>query len=178
MSRKLLANIHLYLAAFFAPIILMIAISGGLYLFGFKGSVATEQVYQGQASEINLNAEDLKKEVTSILAKAGIEVDFDYVKSRGTTLQTRPTSREYYSLSVTDQQLTIVKETPDFVKSLVELHKGHGPTVFKTLQKITALALILLLITGLWMAFTRTSSAKKSLMVTITGFAVFFVLAL
>ena len=38
MLRQNAAKIHLYVATFLAPIILMISISGGLYLFGFKGS--------------------------------------------------------------------------------------------------------------------------------------------
>jgi len=34
MNRKLLVTVHLYLASFFTPAVLLVAISGGLYLIG------------------------------------------------------------------------------------------------------------------------------------------------
>ncbi|MCW8878117.1 MAG: PepSY domain-containing protein, partial [Kangiellaceae bacterium] len=68
MSRKLLINIHLYLASFMAPILIMIAVSGGLYLMGFKGSVESSSVYKGTLEEFNQNAEDLESEVTRLLS--------------------------------------------------------------------------------------------------------------
>ena len=39
MKRSLLVKLHLYAAAFLAPAFLFLAISGGLYLVGVKGSV-------------------------------------------------------------------------------------------------------------------------------------------
>ena len=37
--RALWVKIHLYIAAFFSPMLLMMAVSGGLYLLGIKGTV-------------------------------------------------------------------------------------------------------------------------------------------
>jgi len=42
--RKYLVLAHLYFAGFLAPAFLMVAISGGLYLLGNKGSFKTESV--------------------------------------------------------------------------------------------------------------------------------------
>ena len=53
MSRKLLINIHLYLAAFFTPVLLIMAISGGLYLMGIKGSYTEQQVFQGNSVKVD-----------------------------------------------------------------------------------------------------------------------------
>ncbi|MFT6756382.1 MAG: hypothetical protein ACJA0M_000257, partial [Chitinophagales bacterium] len=39
MKRSILIKLHLYAAAFLAPAFLFLAISGGLYLVGVKGSV-------------------------------------------------------------------------------------------------------------------------------------------
>ena len=39
MSRTLLVTIHMTLAAFFAPFVFLVAISGGLYLIGVKGEL-------------------------------------------------------------------------------------------------------------------------------------------
>ena len=45
MDRKLLITIHMYLAAFFTPAVLLVAISGGLYLAGFKGDVEQKTIF-------------------------------------------------------------------------------------------------------------------------------------
>ena len=48
MNRKLIITIHLALAAFFTPILLIVGISGGLYLIGEKGEMASETLYKGE----------------------------------------------------------------------------------------------------------------------------------
>ena len=42
--RKLWIRIHLYVAAFFLPMLLAMATSGGLYLNGIKGAVVSTPV--------------------------------------------------------------------------------------------------------------------------------------
>ena len=39
MTRTVLIKLHLYLSAFFSAAIILVAVSGGLYLIGIKGSV-------------------------------------------------------------------------------------------------------------------------------------------
>ncbi|MEW6990163.1 PepSY-associated TM helix domain-containing protein [Colwelliaceae bacterium 6441] len=176
MSRKLLVKIHLYLATFLAPIIIMIALSGGLYLFGYKGETIKTPVYSGSASEINLQAKDIKTEVNRIFKQVGIEHEFEYIKGNSQVAYTRPTSRDYYVLSIDGDRFNIIKEQPDFIKTIVELHKGHGPQSFKTLQKITAFGLIFILVSGLWLAFSTPSMRKISLIITAAGATTFLIL--
>jgi hypothetical protein len=176
MSRKVIVKIHLYLATFLAPIILMIAISGGLYLFGSKGETIKSHVYTGSADEINLKAEDINAEVNRVFQKVGIEHDFEYIKGNSKVAYTRPTSRDYYVLSIKGDDFNIVKEEPDFIKSIVELHKGHGPTSFKTLQKFTAFGLVFILVSGLWLAFITPSMRKNAIVLTLSGLATFLLL--
>ena len=49
MSRAFLVTVHMYLSAFFAPFILMVAISGGLYLAGIKGDRSEEHTSELQS---------------------------------------------------------------------------------------------------------------------------------
>ena len=49
MTRKSIITLHLFLAALLTPILIVIAISGGFYLFGEKGSVAEYPIYQGHS---------------------------------------------------------------------------------------------------------------------------------
>ena len=177
MSRKIIVKIHLYLATFLAPIILMMAISGGFYLFGSKGETVKTIVHSGSASEINLAAANIKSEVQRVFQQLNIDHDFEYIKGNSQLAYTRPTSRDYYVLSVKEGTFTIVKEEPDLIKSIVELHKGHGPKLFKTLQKFTAFGLAFILLSGLWLAFITPSMRKNSLVITGVGFATFIMLA-
>jgi len=177
MNNKLLLNIHLYLASILTPILLLISLSGGLYLFGYKGTTESTEVYRGDGS-INIKAEDLDAEVTSALGKLNISTDFDYIKVAGSQLITRPTSTTYYVLDNAGDQLVVTKHEPDFIKSMVELHKGHGPTIFKTLQKVTAIALIIVILVGLLMALNKPRRRKGTSISVALGLAIFFVTAL
>jgi hypothetical protein len=178
MSRKLLINIHLCLAAFLAPVIIITAISGGLYLLEYKGSVEKASIYKGSASEFNNKATDMKSEVTKLLKLHNIDTDFEYVKGGGNFYFTRPTSREHYVISIKKDELEIVKQSPDFIKSIVELHKGHGPLAFKAFQKLLAVGLLFIIISGLWMGLSSPKMRNKSLASSALGGLVLLLLVL
>ena len=177
MSRKTLVTIHLYLATFLSPIILMMAISGGLYLFGLKGNVVETSIYSGPSREVNLSSSNPKQEVKRMLSSIGVDHDFEYIKGNKKIAITRPTSRDYYVLRIQGEELTITKEEPDLIKTIVELHKGHGPTSFKWLQKITAFGLCFILLSGLWLALKSPGLRKNSLIISGLGLVLFIVLA-
>ncbi|MEC9410452.1 MAG: PepSY-associated TM helix domain-containing protein [Pseudomonadota bacterium] len=176
MSRKTLMTIHLYLAAFFAPIMLLFAVSGGLYLTGVKGSVEKGESIFLPSVAIDADAEK-ESQVQSILEQAGLDADFEYVKDRGRLLQTRPTSRDYYELEPTPQGVKITPVSPDLIASLMELHKGHGPGLFRILEQVTALGLILILISGLIIGLKSPLLKKPTIGLTAAGILVFVVLA-
>ena len=83
-------------------------------------------------------------------------------------LYTRPTSREHYEIVVSGEGLNINKNSPSLQKSLVELHKGHGPRLFKTAQKFMAGGLLLVLLTGAWLGLSsRILRTRTSIMIGI-----------
>ena len=177
MSRKLLINIHLYLAAFFTPVLLIMAISGGLYLMGIKGSYTEQQVFQGNSVKVDPSNKHLEDEVSKILASLNIDHSFDYAKKSGSTLYTRPTSKLHYVIQSSEDEVTVIERTPDFVKRLVELHKGHGPSWFKTFQKVMAAGLIFILITGLWLGLASPMLKRQTWAISISGVLIFVLLA-
>jgi len=180
MSRKLLISIHLYLAAFFAPAIILVAISGGLYLIGEKGSVVKEQIYEGLHPELVTDSPTIKADVDALLAKAGVsDYDFEYVRAGGKTLYTRPTSRDHYIIRLGSAgSLTIELAQPDFQARMMELHKGHGPGAFKTFQKAFACGLFLIVMSGLWLGLAAPGLRTKSLLATVAGGVILLVLVL
>ncbi len=176
MNRKLLINIHLYLATFFAPCVLLVAISGGLYLVGVKGSVETTAVYTGPAA-IDSSADDLKEQVDTLLATAGVaDFDYEYVKVKGNTLYTRPTSREHYIINLSEGAAEVQFAEPSLQKRMIELHMGHGPGAFKTLQQAFALGLLLIFLSGLWLGLASVQLRRGSLITVAAGSLVFAVL--
>jgi hypothetical protein len=179
MSRKLLINIHLYLAAFFAPFVFLVAISGGLYLAGVKGEVIQESIYSGPANALDPSAASLRSDIAALLKTAGVDnYHFEYVKVKGNTLYTRPTSRTHYVIKLQWQQVEVVHAAPSLQSRMVELHKGHGPTAFKTFQKVFAIGLLFIVGSGLWLGLSAAGLRRRTLLTTLAGSALFLVLVL
>ena len=175
--RQLWINLHLWVAAFFTPILLLIAISGGLYLIDVKGTTVETDISLPADALVDLEAEDLKEQVDELLRGAGIEHSFEYIRRSGSTLTTRPTSRTYYVVNVTEDGVQAARVVPDLQKRLIELHKGHGPLAFKQLQRITAVGLIFAILAGLWLALSAADLWRHGAIATGAGLVVTVVLA-
>lgn len=179
MDRKLLITIHLYLSAFFAPAVLLVALSGGLYLVGIKGSVEHESIYRSDAVTIDGNSNNLKSDVAALLASAGVNsYDFEYVKVKGKTLYTRPTSSNHYIVKLNSDDLEVIHAQPSLQSRLIELHKGHGPTAFKTFQKAFAAGLIFIILSGLWLGVSAARLRRSTSLTMAAGALVFGLLLL
>jgi hypothetical protein len=173
MDRKLLITIHLYLSAFLAPAILLVAISGGLYLLGIKGTVEEEAIYQSEATLDSASA-SLKEDVGAVLASAGVtSYSFEYVKVKDSTLYTRPTSSEHYIIRQDAAGLEVFHARPSLQSRLIELHKGHGPTAFKTFQKVFAAGLVAIILSGLWLGLSATRLRRPTAVALAAGGLVF-----
>lgn len=136
MDRKLLITIHMYLAAFFAPAVLLVAISGGLYLAGVKGKVEQEAIYSSSNATIDSKSASLHADVTALLADAGVEsYSYEYVKVSGTDLYTRPTSSDHYIIKSNEDGVEVIHARPSLQSRMIELHKGHGPLHSKLFKK-------------------------------------------
>ena len=179
MNRRLFITIHLYLSSFFAAAVLLVAISGGLYLVGVKGQVAETVVASlPEAGRGSLQAPG-KAEVQALLAEAGVEgFDFEYVRQSGKRAYTRPTSRTHYLVDATGPGVDIIRREPDLQARMIELHKGHGPTVFKTFQKVFALGMVFIMLSGLWLGLTAPRLVRNTTVSFGAGLALFLVLVL
>ena len=179
MNRKLLITIHMYLAAFFAPAVLLVAISGGLYLIGVKGEVEQETIYTSSSVTIDSKSTSLYDDVTAVLATAGVQsYSFEYVKVSGSSLYTRPTSANHYIIKLHNGALDVIHARPNLQSRMVELHKGHGPSAFKTFQKVFAVGLIFIILSGLWMGISGARLRRSTLLTATAGAVVFALLVL
>lgn len=174
--RKLLITAHLLFAAFFAPIFIMLAITGGNYLLGNKGKTTSAPITLPAGAALDFSSNALQADVTALLKNAGIDHDFEYIKNRGSKIQLRPTSRKYIEFAQTPAGLTARYVIPNLQSRLMELHKGHGPKLFKTYQKFTALSLILVVLGGLLVGLLAAPYRRKTIITAALGTAVFFLL--
>jgi hypothetical protein len=174
--RSLWIKIHLYVAAFFLPMLFAMAASGGLYLLGFKGSVDSSPVSLLTIKLLTADSETLDNDVRELLNSNGVEHDFEYIKISGDKFITRPTSTDFYELTIHDNEVQATLNQPDLIKSLVELHKGHGPLLFKDLQKLMALGLLIVILSGFWLGASSAGLRVTTLLTTLAGLLVFLVL--
>jgi len=178
MNRKLIITIHLALAAFFTPILLIIGISGGLYLIGEKGEMTSETLYKGEMGSFTFKTDDKAAQVSQFLKSHGIEQDFEYIKGNGRFMVTRPTSKTHLVFEQEKGQLVVTKKVPNFVTTMIEIHKGHGPLLLKLFQKILAVGLLLTLLTGVYLGLTSPMLRLKTVAISGAGLVSFLLLAL
>lgn len=173
MSRSLLITIHLYLSSFLAAMVVLMSLSGGLYLLGYKGEMQETVVATIDGGEL-LTADPSKASVLATLERAGIsDFDFDYVRNTGKRLYTRPTSRTHYLLEIRGDEIEITERVPDLQGRMIELHKGHGPSIFKTFQKIFAVGMLFIMLSGLWLGLSALRLRNRTAVASVAGLVVF-----
>jgi hypothetical protein len=92
-------------------------------------------------------------------------------------MQTRPTSRDHYEITATSAGVEVTPVSPDLVAAMMELHKGHGPGLFRLLEQIMALGLILTLLTGLIVGLQSPLLNTRTVGFTAAGIFVFVIFA-
>jgi hypothetical protein len=173
MSRKLLVTIHLYLAAFFAPLVIAMAVSGGLYLVGVKGEMTTTVVANLGGVSLNADSATLATDVNKVLQQVGIIANFEQVKARDNSFQTRPSSRTHYLLRQNSDGVEIREVSPDLQAAMMELHKGHGPAMYKQLQKVFAVGLLFIILSGLYLGLMSPMYRIKTVVISAFGLLLF-----
>ena len=178
MARVLLIKLHLYCSAFFAAAIVLVAVSGGLYLIGIKGTI--EQSPLGTlATGPQLLQDPSEASVQAALASLGVaDFEFEYVKQKGSQLITRPTTRAFYTLDISGDEVVAQFNEPSLQKRMIELHMGHGPTAYKTYQQVFAAGMLFIILTGLWLGLSSARLRFSTAVISGAGVLLFFCLAL
>lgn len=171
--RKYLILAHLWLAGLMAPAFALHAISGGLYLMDIKGEAATERVSLPAGAELDFESATLEADVRTLLKTANLKLDFEYIRNRGTVIQLRPTSKTYLEFKQSSQGLSATRVKPDTVRSMMELHKGHGPQLFKSYQKLVALLLLGVVLGGILVGLMAKAYRRQTIIALIIGMIVF-----
>ena len=166
------------LLCFFSAAIVLMALSGGLYLIGIKGTIDQTRVGLAGSGE-QLLAEPSIEAVQAALTEVGVtDFEFDYVKQKGSQLITRPTTRPFYTLDISGNEVVVQYNEPSLQKKMIELHMGHGPVAYKTYQKVFAAGMLFIILSGLWAGLSSAKLRRPTVLVAGGGLLVFALLAM
>lgn len=176
-TRNFLILCHLLLAGLLAPLFILVAITGGLYLYGNKGETVETALTIPAGTVIVADAPDVEDTVRSILAANDLDSDFEYLRTGSGSITTRPTSTDFVSFSEVDGVWSATLNEPNLQYRMMELHKGHGPQAFKIYQMIAAIALFLIVIGGLAVGLLAPAYRGKTIASAAVGTLAFILLA-
>lgn len=165
--RKVMTYVHLSLASLFMPLLLLMPFTGTMYLLGFKGDQTKTEAFRIPAVAIPEDEAEQKVFFREIFLANSVQYSFSYIRGGGKEFIFRPTSRVHYVASIADtsdkSEIVFSKVEPDLMKRLIEVHKGHGPVAMKWFEVAFGLALILMTLSGLWLAWTVKPYRKATL---------------
>lgn len=162
LSRKTVLQIHLIIASLFLPLLLLMPLTGSLYLWGFSGTQEKTEAFRF-AGSIPTEPEAQERFFREQFKAQGLDFDFEYIRSNKNDFVFRPTSRVHYSASLENNEIIVSKIEPSLLKRLSELHKGHGPVMMRWFESLFGIALILTTLSGLWLAISVPAYRKASL---------------
>ena len=171
--RRILVSIHLYAAALLAPAFLLVAVTGGLYLADVKGEMAETPVAIPAGTTFDPESPTFEADVKAFLVAQNLPADFDYIRARGDSFTTRPTSRTHVAFEQKDGVLTAKKVTPSPMAALMEIHKGHGPALYRVFGVLVGLMLFIVVLGGLAVGLLSPAYRKATVVSTIAGSIVF-----
>lgn len=177
MKRHHIITIHLVLSTFLLPFLLMMPLTGTLYLLGEKGDQTTSEKMFSISGPIPEGEQEREKFFRDAFKEKSIDFRFEYIKDAGSTLIFRPASRDHYIAKLNEEGADLHEAQPNFLKKMIELHKGHGPRLFRSFEMIFGVGLILIALSGVWLAVLVPMYRKKLVLSFLAG-ALFFALPL
>ncbi|MGH1421286.1 MAG: PepSY-associated TM helix domain-containing protein [Hyphomonas sp.] len=174
--RRLLIHIHLYLAGFLAPGFLLVAFSGALYLAQLNGGTQSTPIALPANITLDSASPSIEEDVRAVLKQAGVDVRFEYIRGRGDRFMTRPTTRDFVVFENGPDGLNATLESPSFTYAMMELHKGHGPRIFRMYSIVAGIALFLVVLGGLAVGLLAKNYRRPTLISTGIGAVIFIVL--
>lgn len=176
-ARSTITLLHLFAATLLAPFFILVAVTGGLYVADIKPDLAETKINLIAPITLDSDSPALENDVRKILADNDIDLDFEYLRNRGDNITTRPTSRDHISFQKNDDSWSATYNKPNLHYAMMELHKGHGPQLFKTYQIAAGIALFMIIFSGLMVGLLSKAYRKKTIGSAVVGSIIFALLA-
>jgi hypothetical protein len=185
LSRLQLTKIHAILAAVILPVALMFFVTGALYTWGVKGDYVTTTHELPLAAPLANDKQALLALASAALAEREISPPSGSasVRAVGGSFQLEWTGagRDVTLEPTANAQLALLKvKDTTWYRHMVQLHKAKGGVAFKVYAAFMATALMLLLLTGYFIALQTPLLRKLTLGTTAAGavaFAAFFLVS-
>lgn len=180
--QKPLIKIHTVLAAFFLPVGIMYAVTGGLYTWGIKGNYESQEYLLELGHSVPADLSSLTALAEKELETRGISYPTGGARVRtvGTSyaLEWSGSRRDVEISPTTDFGVAklIIKETTPH-RFFVQLHKAKVGEGFKVYAAIWAIGLLGLFLSGGLMAFFAKPYRKLAVVSAGLGFASFILMA-
>ena len=180
-TRALLTKVHLLLAAFTFPAILMFLLTGALYTWGITGSSEESEHAISLSAPLERDEGAVKALVVAELGKLGFAEPSGRTRLRGegddwTFDWSGARSEVTLVPGETANSVTMTVKQPTFYRVFVQLHKAKGATLFRVYASFVAFTLFMLVATGLVLCFTIPAFRTMTIWTSAAG-AVAFVLA-
>lgn len=175
-------QVHLILATFIFPIILMFLVTGALYTLGIKGSYDTQLYTLHLNTPLQKDDASLIDFVTKELQNLNLSPPTGDIRNQSTDgrieLNWRGAALRVTLESRLPTEAKLIVQKASWYKRLLELHTANGATAFKVYAIVLASSLFMLLITGFIMALQMPKYQKLTLYSMVTGIAVFIVMVM
>lgn len=175
MKRITWIKIHLYLSGVSLIFMALMSMSGANHLLLDNESETTKTI-----KTIALQTETTKSQLESIFKKELTELspdyNYDYIKGSDKSLMTRPTTRSYYTIKVKGNEANIQMHEPSLIKSLMELHKGHGPRSSRAVLGVLGIIVIGSILSGLWLGLSSPAFRKTTILTVVSGLSIYMLL--
>ncbi len=179
MNRVFLTKLHLLLAAFMFPVILMFLGTGALYTWGETGKTVDTKTEITLSAPLDPENKDALRAVAAAeLAKAGLDEPTGKSRVRkvgGSFAYEWTGSRRDIVIEPTDDPLVAkvaIKEASPH-RVLVQLHKAKGSTLFKVYATALAVVLFLLVVTGVVLGLQVKLYRRMTIIGSLAGLAFF-----
>ena len=173
-TRILLTKVHLLLAAFTFPAIIMFLLTGALYTWGITGKSDESEHRIALSAPLERDERVVKALVASELDRLGFaepsgrsrirgegdDWTFDWAGSRSEV--TLKPSDDAKSAELTVKQSTVYRV-------FVQLHKAKGATLFRIYATFLAITLFLLVATGLALCFAIPAFRRMTIWASSAG---------
>ncbi len=172
--RRVLTTVHILLACFFLPIALMFAATGGLYTLAIKGGYDERTLPVSVTEPHGTDLAQWLQTATSALETAGEAPPSGNasLKKAGTSMELEWTgvARDVVLRPTADtlHMELVIKDNTTW-RHLVQLHKAKGSDVARAISVAWAIALVLLVVTGAWMALTVPKYRRLALPASAAG---------
>lgn len=156
MDRKILVKLHLIMAAVALPLLLMFAITGGLYTLEYKPSSEKKEYRVTMSAPLDGNVERMKDIVRQELSKHNLDAPMGKakVKRSGSSYKMKWAGKNHsvnFRVSSRDNTVAVIEvKTPSWYNRLMRLHKGKGGDLFDAFAIAMSVFVVFILLTGVW----------------------------